>query len=202
MNITLHFPPPGYIEHPYWPEMYQRIEIDKKSGVNRARTDANRRRALESYLSEIGMTLKQYEQLIELSERPFHTDAQGRIIILADKMLSALTNASLVAPSKLRIANLRIALHASDFVTEKTEPDGIWERFAVVNMGSGAKASNQRGLRRNAYIENFTATGTIDVADGMVEPKAVVALLHFCGRVVGIGASRKMGRGRFLVECL
>lgn len=33
----------------------------------------------------------------------------------------------------------------------------------------------------------------------MVEPKAVLALLTFAGRTVGIGASRPMGWGRFTV---
>jgi hypothetical protein len=105
-----------------------------------------------------------------------------------------------VAPAKLRIPNLRVAVRASDFVTTKYAPDGNWERFAVVTIGTGAKASNQRGYRSNAYICDFRATGSLDVEPEMVEPDALLRLLEFAGRVVGIGASRKMGWGRFTVE--
>ncbi len=197
--LTLTFTRPGYIAHPYWPEMYRRIEIEKKSGVNRARTEANRRRALQAYLEDAGMTLDDYTALCARADRPFHVDAAGRIILPADKVLACLVNASAVAPAKMRIPNLRTAVTASDFVTDKTKPDGMWERFAVVTMGTGSKASNQRGLRSNAYIADFTATGSLQVEADMVEPRAVLALLAFAGRSVGIGASRKMGWGRFVV---
>ena len=199
MNIKLNFGKKGYIASPYWPEMYQCIEIEKKSGVNRARTDANRRKALEAYLSSENMTPQQYEALKALAARPFHADEQG-IYIPADNIISALVNANMVAPRSMRIENLRVAVTASDFRTDKQQPDGIWRRFAVVTMGTGQKASNQRGLRENAYIQDFAATGTIDVEPEMVDPKALVKLLEFTGRIVGIGASRKMGWGRFTVE--
>lgn len=198
-NITLAFKG-RYIEHPYWPEMYQKIEIEKKSGVNRARTDANRRKALEAYLIEIGMTLPQYEVLCKTAEEPFHKDPQGRIIIPSDKVIAALVNGNDVAPRKSKIENLRIAVRSTDFVTNKTAPDGVWQRFAVVTTGGGMKASNQRGMRSNPYIENFTATGTIEVEESMVDPQALMNLLVFSGRVTGIGASRKMGYGRFEIQ--
>lgn len=201
MHVTLAFTQPGYIEHPYWPEMYRLIEIDKKSGINRARTEANRRRALQAYLEGEQMTLADYEQLKVLANRPFHV-CDGRIVIPREKVLACLVNASDVAPSKLRIPNLRTAVHATDFGTEKAVPDGMWERFAVVTMGTGAKASNQRGLRRNAYINDFTAVGELEVEADMVEPRAVLELLAFAGRSVGIGASRKMGWGRFTVQAI
>lgn len=203
MRLTLHFATPGYIEHPYWPEMYKLIEIDKKSGVNRARTEANRRRALESYLTDAGLTLADYEALRAAAQRPFHTTGTNgtqRIVIPAEKILACLVNASDVAPAKLRIPNLRVAVRASAFVTDKSAPDGVWERFAVVTMGTGAKASNQRGHRANAFIADFTASGTLDVEPEMVDPQALLSLLTFAGRVVGIGASRTMGWGRFTVS--
>jgi hypothetical protein len=199
VNITLHFTEPGYIEHPYWPEQYRLIEIQKRSGLNRARTEQNRRRALEAHLTELGLTLAEYESLQALAARPFHTDATGHIIIPAEKVLACLVNAADVAPAKLRIPSLRTALHATDFVTDKDKPDGVWERFAVVTLGTGSKASNQRGFRSNEYIRDFTARGRIEVEPEMVDPAAVVSLLTFAGRVVGIGASRTMGWGRFTV---
>jgi hypothetical protein len=200
MKTILNFSTPGFIEHPYWPEMYRVIEIQKRSGVNRARTDANRRRALESYLNEVGMTLADYEALVQRSARPFHTDSEGHILIPAEKILACLVNAADVAPSKLRIPSIRTTITASDFVTDRTTPDGTWERFAVVTLGAGNKASNQRGFRSNAFIRDFSARGSLTMEPEMVDPKAVIALLTFAGRVVGIGASRGMGWGRFTVE--
>lgn len=198
MNVVLTFETPGYIAHPYWPEMYKLIEIQKRSGVNRARTEANRRRALEAYLTNEGMPLAEYEALQRLAGRPFHTDADGTIIIPAEKILACLVNAADVAPAKLRIPSLRTAITASAFRTTKTKPDGAWERFAVVTLGAGNKASNQRGFRSNEYIADFTAAGTLTVEPEMVDPKAVWQLLTFAGRVVGIGACRSMGWGRFV----
>lgn len=199
LNLKLKFGHPGYVEHPYWPEMYDCIEIEKKSGINRCRTDKTRREALQAYLEEHKMTLADYQRLKELSLRPFHKDERG-IFIPWDKVLSCLSNASQVAPRKMRIEQVRVAVASTDFVTNRTEPDGVWKRFAVVNMGSGMKASNQRGMRENAYIRDFEAVGTLDVQEDMVEPDALLVLLEYAGRSVGIGASRKMGYGRFTVE--
>ncbi|HZP39849.1 MAG TPA: hypothetical protein VFE48_25535 [Methylomirabilota bacterium] len=198
--VTLTFAEPGYVEDPYWPERHQLVDLEKRSGVNRARTQANRRRALQAQLEEQGMTLEDCEALRVVAARPFHTDAQGRIVIPAEKMLACLVNACDIAPAKLRVSNLRTALTVSDFVTDRTKPDGVWERFVKVTLGTGAKASHQKGLRRNEYLRNFTAVGTIRVEPDMVEPKAVLALLAFAGRAVGVGASRKMGWGRFAVD--
>jgi hypothetical protein len=189
-------PSHGYIAHPYWPEMFRVIEILKQSGVNRARTEANRRRALEEFLKANQMTLADFEALEKLSQRPFHTNAEGRIVIPADRIASCLVNAVDMAPARIRIPNLRVALEISVFSTEKTEPDGVWERFAVVEGGQG-KLSNQRGLRRNAYIRDFVAVGEINFDPALVKPKVVSELLDYAGREVGIGASRKMGWGRF-----
>ena len=51
VDIALTFTTP-YVAHPYWPEMYELIEITKKSGMNRAKSDANRRKALR--LASVG----------------------------------------------------------------------------------------------------------------------------------------------------
>jgi hypothetical protein len=199
LKLSLVFTEPGFIAHPYFPEVYKLIQIEKESGVNRARSDANKRRALEAYLTEKGMTLDHYEDIKSRAARPFATSDSGEIIIESDKILSALVNADDVAPRNMRIDSIRTTLRASDFLTGKNAPDGVWERFAVVRSGTN-KLSNQRGFRSSAYISNFTADGTIEYDAEMVNPKTVVALLQFCGRKVGIGASRKMGWGRFTVE--
>jgi len=199
MKISLKFTEPGYIASPYWPEMYRIIEISKLSGINRIRSEKKQREALEEHLRGIGMSLADYEKLKLDSQRPFHTNGDGGIVIPGDKILSCLVSASDEAPSKLRIESIRTVMTASDFHTGKNKPDGSWERFAVVKTGSGKTLSNQRGFRTNQYIKNFTATGSITHDDKMVKPEAIVDLLKFAGRAKGIGASRKMGWGRFEV---
>jgi len=196
MNLSLVFGKPGYIAHPYRHEMYQLIEVQKKSGMMRTRSDKKRRESLEAYLRSVGMDLDDYLKLEKMANEPFYRDGSGGIIIPADKILSCLVNASAVCASRMRIGNIRVALRASDFSTGKQHPDGKWERFAVVT-GAQGKLSNQRALRVNEYICDFTAKGTID--HGMVSPKALLALIEHAGREVGIGASRKMGWGRFSV---
>jgi len=178
--------------------MHRLIEITKQSGVNRARSEANRRKALEEHLRSIGMTFDQYQQLERDAARPFHVN--GTIFIPSEKVMACLANANSVAPSKLRLDNLRVAVRASDFGTNKEKPDGVWERFAVVTSGTGAKLSNQRGLRRSHFICDFAATGTLDHDEGMVKPDSLLALVRYAGHYVGIGSSRKMGWGRFGVE--
>lgn len=189
-----------FVAHPYWPEMYQVIEIQKKSGVNRARSEANRRKALEEYLRQHGMTLQEYEQLVALSQRPFHTNSDGYIYIPPVNTLAFLTAVCDEARAAYKPCNkdqVRARFQVTPLVTDRTEPDGTWRRFATVNMGSGAKASNQRALRENAYIENFTAKGEISFDEQTVDPGTLQNALLWGGRFVGIGASRKMGCGRF-----
>lgn len=197
--IALDFTTP-YVAHPYWPEMYEVIEITKKSGLNRAKSDANRRKALEEYLRANGLTLADFARLEERANRPFHTDAEGQIVIPVDSVMSFLVAANSTARAAFRACDpgqvwSRIA--ATPLATGRREPDGIWRRFATVNLGTGARASNQRGLRENAYIEGFTATGTLSFDEQLVDPEALRNLIAWGGQFVGIGASRKMGKGRF-----
>ena len=145
------------------------------------------------------MSLKDFETLEKAAKVPFYYNADGYIIIPTNSVFACLANANSEAPARLRIDNLRSALTMSDFVTTKKKEDGWWERFAVVKSGTGQTLSNQRGLRRNAYIKNFSATGTIEMDEKMVKPSDLMELLNFAGRVIGIGASRKQGYGRFIV---
>jgi hypothetical protein len=201
LDLTLAFVTP-YVGHPYWPEVNKVIDITKKSGLNRAKSDANRRKALEEYLRANGLTLADFERLEQLSRRPFHFAPDGEIIIPADRILSFLVAANSEARAANRAAppeQVRSRITATDFHTGKYQPDGVWERFVTVNLGTGARASNQRGLRENAYIENFEATGSLRFDEQTVDPKTLIRLIEWAGEFVGVGASRKMGKGRFRV---
>lgn len=198
-SLAVHFPG-QFVGHPYWPERDRLIEITKQSGMNRARASQNRRKALEEYLRQHGLTLADYEELERQAARAFHRDGDGRIIIPADYVLSFLVatcDEARAAMKPCRPEQVRSRFRASAWVTDRLEPDGVWQRFATVTSGTGAKLSNQRGLRENAYIEDFTATGTLQFSEEFVDPKALRNALVWGGREIGIGASRKMGKGRF-----
>lgn len=200
MNIILKIE--KYIADPYRISRFNLIEIQKQSGLNRARSEKKRRECLESHLRQIGMTFEQYETLERTANEPFYKNEDGYIYIPKDSVFACLVNANDEAPSKLRINNLRNALRISDFVTDKKEPDGKWERFAVVKSGTGKSLSNQRGIRVNSYIEDTKVKGVIEHDPEKVKPQSIIDLLDFAGREVGIGASRKMGYGRFSVEVI
>lgn len=193
--------PTGYIAHPYTTDMHKLIEIQKKSGIARCRTEQTRRKALEEYLRASKMTLKDYQDLEVRASTPFFRNKDGHIIIPSDRMYACLVNASAEAPSRIKIDGIRTKLYVSDFVTTKKEPDGTWERHAVVTNAQG-KLSNQRGFRSNQYITNFEATGEIDHDPELVKPEAILALVDFAGRDIGCGASRKMAWGRFVRDGL
>jgi hypothetical protein len=210
LTIDLH----SYIGHPYWPEMEKLVNIQKESGMNRARSSANRRKALEEYLRGESMTLAQYDELEALANRPFYLDDTGHIEVPArhvEGMLVTMCDTARAANRPCPPDMVRTVLRASAWRTT-VSPDSaqVWERYAVVTSGTGAKLSNQRGLRRNWYIgarppagcapgKEVVATGTMDVNPEMVRPDVLRRALGWAGEWVGIGASRKMGWGRFEV---
>lgn len=188
-----------YIGNPYTPAMFKLIEITKQSGMNRAKSEANRRKALEEHLRAEGLTLGDFERMKQEAHKPFHV-AGGEIIIPAERVLSFLVATCDESRAKGRPCEpnqVRSRFIATDFTTGKTGPDGIWSRFATVAAGTGAKLSNQRGLREDAYIENFEARGTLSFDEAFVDPPTLERAIAWGGQFVGIGAARKMGKGRF-----
>lgn len=215
LTLKLHFPL-GYIGHPYWPEMQQLIDIQKESGMRRARSENNRAKALTEYLQKHNMTVADYQKLEKLAERPFVTAADeerislgkhpvnghdpDEIVIPPRQLDGAFANASDEARAATRIASreqIRTILKVRPIYTGKTKPDGVWERFVVPTAGTGAKLSNQRGLRRSPYIGEFDAELTVEFDNALVREERVRQFLEFTGREIGVGASRKMRWGRF-----
>ncbi len=197
--FTAHFA--KYCSHPYWAEREQVIQIQKESGLNRARSQANRTRALSTHLAKIGLSMEDYGALLALADRPFHL-AAGVIIIPQHQVYGCLAQAADLASSSLRLAapeQIRTVLKSTDWVTTKTAGDGVWSRFVVVKAGSGQTLSNQRSLRENAYLEDFDVTATLTFSADVLQPEKVQQFLAFAGRDIGIGASRKLDWGRFAV---
>ena len=194
----------NYIAAPYWPELEKLINIKKESGMSRARTQETRRKALDSYLNSVGMTRGDYEELERLSARPFYTH-EGHIIVPELHVISMIVAACDSIGSRGRPCAPDIArtvISASPWHTGKTGPDGIWERFAIVSSGTGAKLSNQRALRSDAFIADADADGTLDIDTSVVRPEILWKALEWAGTYVGIGSSRKMGWGRFTIAPL
>lgn len=207
LTINLH----SYVGHPYRPEMERLINITKESGMSRARSSANRRKALEEYLRSEGMTLEAFDRLQETANQPWDTAEDGTIIIPrlnVTSMLVAMCDSIRSAGKPCPPDMVRTVLRPTAWSTNVTpEAAGTWTRFAVVTAGTGAKLSNQRGMRVNAYIGDeppegeptkpVVASGSLDINPEMVRPEVLANALSWAGEWVGIGASRKMGWGRF-----
>lgn len=197
-KIECYFPR-GYIADPYWPAREKVINIQKSSGLNRARSEAARRKALEEFLRSKEMKLDEYLELEKQAARPFYTNNK-HIIIPELHVMSFLVATVSEARSAMRPCEpeqVRSRFIVTDWTTGKSKPDGVWSRFAVVHLGTGQKASNQRGLRESQYIEKFTAAGMISLDENFIDPATLQSAIDWGGKFVGIGASRKMGWGRF-----
>lgn len=194
----------NYIAAPYWPELEKLINIKKESGLSRARTPETRRKALDSYLTSIEMTRGEYQELERLAVRPFYTH-EGHIIVPELHVTSMIVATCDRIGSRARPCPpdiVRTVIAASPWHTGKTEADGTWERFAIVSSGTGARLSNQRALRSDAYIADADADGSISVDTSVVRPEILWKALNWAGTYVGIGSARKMGWGRFTVAPL
>jgi hypothetical protein len=180
--------------------------------MNRARSEANRAKSLQDYLRAHDMDLDDYTDLEKQANRSFYTRADSlepadgydpaEIIIPAHQLYGCLAQAADLATSSVRLARpeqLRTVLQVSDFGTGKLVADGVWERFVVVTAGAGNKLSNQRALRQNTYVENFDATGSLHFSEDVVAPARVEEFVRYAGREIGVGASRKIGWGRFQI---
>lgn len=215
MHIDIAVNIESYIAHPYWPEREKFINIIKQSGVSRARTELNRSKALTEHLEKSGMTLADYDALQDAADRPFHTDAAGMVLIpkrSVDGMLTEAADRARAATKACDSSQVRTAIRASSWSTNApAEKAGTWERFVVVTAGTGAKLSNQRALRVNEFIgdtppddtlepgPSCTATGHLEIDEDMVSAERLHVMLTWAGKWIGIGASRKMGWGRFAV---
>ena len=201
IKLTAHFEK-GLVGDPYWPEQEKVINILKESGAKRVRSREKAEKALSDYLQQQGMKMDDFRKLERLAARPFYTlDGTAEIVISEHQLYGMLAQACQLATSAVRLTRaeqVRTLLTMTDWRTGKVEADGVWSRFVVVT-GAQGKLSNQRALRENAYIADFDATGEIAFSEEILDAEKVKRFLVFCGRDVGVGASRKLGWGRFEV---
>ena len=201
LTFTLHVAR-GYIADPYYPEREEVINIQKSSGMNRAKSEAKREQNLREYLLRLGMTPEEYAALVVRANRPWYKNAD-EIIIPAHQLYGCFIQSAVMLSASQRPCdpnNFRHLIEVSDFATGKTKEDGVFERLVMPKSGTGQPLSNQRALRRNPYISNFDAHGTLTFYKSDFEEfKAIADFVGYAGQRIGVGASRKMGYGRFTV---
>lgn len=209
-TMELHFTG-WYIADPYWPEKQEFIEIQKQSGVNRARSEKTRADALAVYLKKTGMAAEEYAALEARAAWPWYragltNNLDDEIVIHSHQLYGCLIRAADTCPAALRPCppeNLRTAVRLDEFYrTGKYKEDGMWSRTVQPKDGQGNPLSNQRGLRTDPFISDFHIKGSIGFyADQMRENgENFQEFLSWAGERIGVGAARKMDCGRFVVE--
>ena len=204
MNVRLLMT--NYIAHPYWPSRNLCIEIEKKSGVNRQKSDETRLAALKAECEKQGITHDDYLRLKIEASCQWYTNADGNIIIPRHQLAGAFVQAIGQAPKALRgpfdKENFRALVQVGDFVTDKTECNGVFARFVKL------EGSNQRSWQENEFLGQYLEAGEPFSASGVIvatEPKwsdTVKALLRAAIETIGVGAARKMGFGRGTVVAI
>ncbi len=191
----------SYIAHPFWPEQSSRIDIEKKSGMNRCKSDATRDKALKAYLDTLDMTLEDYHILKAKASRQWYRcdpdDLTSEIVIPRHHLSSCIVQTLNSAPSAIRgpykSESVRHNIRMSDFGTGKTVCDGLFDRYVKL------EGSNQRSKQVNEVVQNFEARGTLHVEMDLKKSKdhlkTLQNLFGFALKEVGVGASRKMGYG-------
>jgi hypothetical protein len=199
MSISVTLKMTNYIAHPFWPARNRVIEIEKRSGCNRQRSDDKRAAAIKAECAKQGLTYDQYLQFVEQAKDQWYRH-NGQIIIPRHQIAGALVQTVAGSPKALRGSfdrdNFRAMVQIGDFLTDRKLCDGVFARFVKL------EGSNQRNFQENEYIgiyldkgEPFLASGKIDFADAKSE-KTIKAILNAAVETIGIGAARIMGFGR------
>ena len=204
-HVTLHFAG-MYIADPYLPALEELINIQKASGMNRSRSDQKRQQALSDHLKRMGWTSEQYAALEHEAHTPWYRQdgAESCIIVPSHQFYGCLIESCKNVSASLRPcdpSNLRFVLKVSDFLTDRLAADGEFKRLVMPKSGTGQPLSNQRALRINPFIHDFDATGTLLFDDEQVAHQGdhLEEFLRWAGQFIGVGASRKMGCGRYTV---
>ena len=156
-------------------------------------------------MARLTMTRPQYEDLERLASRPFYTSDEAMIIVPALHVVSMIVATCDTVSSRARPCPpelVRTLIKPTGWQTTRPPRTGFWERYSTVSSGTGQKLSNQRALRADPYIEDADATGVIGIDDSDIRAEVLWKALAWAGVHVGIGAARKMGKGRFTLTPL
>ena len=197
----------SYVASPYWPETNSLVDIQKKSGLNRARTPDKREAALRNYLKAKGMTIEDYQALEQKSKRAWYRvdndSDSSEIVVPAHQFRAALVHAAKTAPAGAKIdpENLRSVVRCSEPRTGCTKASGRYERYVR------SEDSNQRRFTTNEYLgqhpeqsikgeRSITCTGKVKFDNTAIKKETVEKLISHALANCGIGTTRKMGCGR------
>src|SRR5437868_744682 len=113
----------SYIAEPYLPATDDLINILKKSGASRARSDAKREAALKAYLNANGISAEAYAALQKKAAEKWYKNDQGTIIIPRHQFCGCVVTAVGQAPAAVRGQfdkdSFRHYVRVSDFVTDR-----------------------------------------------------------------------------------
>jgi hypothetical protein len=198
MEIKVELKFKSYIAHPMTRERSQVISIQKVSGVNRVRSEENRKQTLAAELEKRGMSEADYAVLQQKANAQFFTTGDGEVYIPGRNFQSFLCHIAHVAPKAVRVINyqvVRTAVQCSDLLTGKTEADAkLFGRYVRL------EESNERSWQENQFIEDFVASGTISLDETMVAPKDLRSMIEYGAKYLGIGAARSQAFGRFTIQ--
>lgn len=172
--------------------------------MNRARSEEKRAQALNDYLNKIGLDMAEYLELMAQAERPWYRLATGEIVVPAHQLYGCLVEAADRVSSSLRpcaTGSIRHMIRLSDFPTGLSRETGIYKRLVMPKSGTGQPLSNQRSLRSDPFIAAFSATGSLSYdPDTIAHANDLRTFIEWAGANCGVGAARKMGVGRFVVQ--
>ena len=201
VNVEVSLTFDKYIAKPYWPEISSLINIGKD--VHPKLGDAKKAQAIVASCEKRGVTPEEYAQMLVKSKQPFYTidGARDSEIVIPSRIWHAfINNTSQSAPKAIAKVESKgltfIGIHVADgfLRTGKTEADAQkFERFVKM------EESNERKWSVDYYIENFTATGVLQVDVDNITPATLRKLFEFGGKYYGIGSARPQGYGRFTV---
>lgn len=201
INVALGFRDSGYIAKPYWPERNTLINITKD--VHPKLGDAKKQQAIAAACEKRGITVEEYQRILDKAEWPFYTKngRAGEIVIPERIFQSFLNHASMTAPRAIpRIPQkgltfIGVKISGGSFSTGKTEADAQkFERFVKL------EESNQRTFSSDKYIIDFQAQGILELDEEVINATDLKKLVEYGGRWIGIGGARPQGYGRFVVE--
>ena len=201
VNAAFHFNGSGYIGKPYWPELDAVIKIERE--IHPKLGPAKKEAALLAACEKFSITRQRYDELKELSKRPFYTidgTRGGEIVIPQRVFQSFLNHASMEAPKSVPkiqekgLTFIGVRIDGGFLKTGKTEKDAkSFDRF-VKNDDS-----NQRQWNSDLYIDDFTARGVLQVDENVIKCDALLKLTEYGAQWFGIGSARQQGFGRFSV---
>lgn len=207
MKLTIKVKLRDLIYQPYTDSRAEVINIRKKSGADRARSEAKRKLCLEQELEKEGMTWDEWLELNAEADMLYKTDADNKPVIPRHWISGMLVNALSKLPKNARFDltpdNLRVRCRIlTGWHVESQEEVEAFTR-AIKN-----EATNQRRLQTDRVFEDVVIVGSIEVdePDDNETPDDVRAayrrIFEFALKECGLGGARKMGYGRGTVVSL